>query len=270
MSVFILAGNELKATVEITGPLAPPNIESGAELQEGIKAFDHGNRPKRAFATSEVVDFEHLNTGAFEYDDVDFDDPDENETPEERTARRAQERRKILENRQRKEQYSKDQKKRLRMEGEPFLSTMRAPIEGWYRFCVKATSSQITAEIDVRKESELGGLDEYGNVWTFRQKVMAEEEKLMESDTAAAEGIKEEDFDATRNKLKQLRRLLGEIQTKQSQERHRLAVHTATNEHSHSRMALNSLMETILFMAVTGYQVYTIRKWFKGAPVLGR
>jgi hypothetical protein len=30
------------------------------------------------------------------------------------------------------------------------------------------------------------------------------------------------------------------------------------------------LLQTILFMVVTGFQVYTIRKWFSGAPVLGR
>lgn len=257
--------------MQIHGPVAESDIETGAELMEAAAKFDTGRHPhgKKTIIKSEVVDFEHLNMGAFEYDDLTAEAP-EDETAEERQERRARERKKILENRQRKEQHARNQKQRVRSEGEPYIDTITATVEGWYRFCVRASSGQVTAELDLRKESELGGTDEDGHVWTYREKALMEEEKLMEADTATMEGIKEEDFQASREKLKKLRRLLGEIQAKQTRERHRLAVHTATNEHSHSRMALNSLMETILFMAVTGYQVYTIRRWFKGAPVLGR
>jgi pyridoxine/pyridoxamine 5'-phosphate oxidase len=106
-------------------------------------------------------------------------------------------------------------------------------------------------------------------VWTHEQKLLDEEEQLMEEDTAAEEGIKDEDFVSTREKLNTLRQLLAEIQNKQQQERHRLVLHAATNEHSHSRMVLSSLFETLMFVVVSGFQVYTIRRWFKGASVLG-
>ena len=92
----------------------------------------------------------------------------------------------------------------------------------------------------------------------------------MEKDTASEEGIKDEDFQETRDKIKDLRRLLNEIQTLQQKERRRLNVHTETNAHSHGRMVLSSLLETLVFICITGFQVYTIRKWFSGAPVLGR
>ena len=129
---------------------------------------------------------------------------------------------------------------------------------------------QVVAEMELRKESELGGLNEEGHVWTYEERTMVEEDIELEEDSAAAEGIKDEDFQETRDKIKDLRRLLNDIQNMQQKERRRLTVHAETNEHSHSSMVLNSLMETLLFMAVTGYQVYTIRKWFSGAPVLGR
>jgi hypothetical protein len=271
MSVFVLAGKSLRATLDIHGPMGEGGIRTGMELQEAVDAYDQGTRFGGAsqIQYSAVVNFEHLNLGEPE-DEVTPSDVKPGESAEERRQRRAEERKKVLEARQRKELQLKSQKTKVRNEGEPFLKTIRAPVAGWYRFCVKATWNQVTAELDLRKESELGGTDDYGHVWTFRQKVMEEEEKAMEEDTAAMEGIKDEDFKGTRDKLKTLRRLLSDIQSKQNQERHRLAVHSATNEHSHSRMALNSLMETILFMVVTGYQVYTIRRWFKGAPVLGR
>jgi len=122
----------------------------------------------------------------------------------------------------------------------------------------------------MRKFSELGALDENGHVVSWEEKEMEDEDKELEGDTASQEGITDEDFQETRDKVKDLRRLLNEIQSMQQKERRRLNVHAETNEHSHSRMVLSSLLETLLFMAVTGYQVYTIRKWFSGAPVLGR
>jgi hypothetical protein len=130
--------------------------------------------------------------------------------------------------------------------------------------------SQVIAEIEMRKESELGGIDEDGHVITYEMKDMREEDEELEKDTASQEGIKDEDFQDTKEKVKELRRLLNEIQSMQQKERRRLAVHAETNEHSHSRMVLSSLLETLLFMAVTGYQVFTIRRWFSGAPALGR
>jgi hypothetical protein len=130
--------------------------------------------------------------------------------------------------------------------------------------------SQVIAEIEMRKESELGGIDKDGHVITYEMKDMREEDEELEKDTASQEGIKDEDFEETKVKVKELRRLLNEIQSMQQKERRRLAVHAETNEHSHSRMVLSSLLETLLFMAVTGYQVFTIRRWFSGAPALGR
>ena len=113
-------------------------------------------------------------------------------------------------------------------------------------------------------------MDEDGDVISYDHKAELDEDKLLDQDTAVQEGIKDEDFQGTKQKLKSLRRLLAEIQQSQQQERRRLVVHSATNKHSHSRMVLGSLLETVFFMAVTGYQVYTIRRWFRGAPALGR
>lgn len=129
---------------------------------------------------------------------------------------------------------------------------------------------QVVAEMEIRKESELGALDNNGNVVSFEERSANEADAELEKDSAAQEGIKDEDFQETRERIKDLRRLLNEIQSMQQKERRRLTVHAETNEHSHSRMVLSSLIETILFMVISGYQIYTIRKWFSGAPALGR
>jgi hypothetical protein len=278
ISLFVLSGAVLEATVQFEGPLGSDietEIDSGKALQKAITEFDHGNRHDKILSMVRTVDFEHLNVnsvGGLEAKDDDenpFAKVPEEESAEERRERRATERKKALESRQHKETSRIKQKKKIREEGEPFQQTMKAKVKGWYRYCVKA-KSQVVVEIDFRKESEMGGLNANGFVRTYEEMMMEEEEKSMEEDTAAEEGIKDEDFADTRAKLKALRRLLADIQNKQQQERHRLVLHTATNEHSHSRMVLSSLLETLLFLAVTSFQVYTIQRWFKGAPVLGR
>ena len=249
------------------GPVAPLDVTSGTTLQEALNGFD---RDEALMKYQEKVDFEDLNDiEEEESDSLDAPVP-EDETAEQRKERRAKERKRALERRQKKEQNKQKQQSKVRSEGEPFMYTWKAPKEGWYRVCVHAPSSQISAEIDLRKETEAGGLNENGHVFTKEEQELDEEDKLMDHDTAAEEGIKDEDFASTRDKLKTLRRLLADIQSKQQQERHRLIVHSATNEHSHSRMVLGSLVETCLFMLVTGHQVWTIRRWFRGAPVLGR
>ena len=123
----------------------------------------------------------------------------------------------------------------------------------------------------MRKESELGAVDEEGHVITYEQRAENKEDEELDKDTASLEGVKDEDFEDTKTRLKDLRHKLNEIQALQQKERRSLSVHAETSEHSHSRMVMNSLMETIFYMVITGYQVYTIRKWFSSAPpALGR
>ncbi|KAL7578329.1 hypothetical protein ACA910_012736 [Epithemia clementina (nom. ined.)] len=278
VSTFILGGSQLQAHVTVDGPVAPPEANTGLAIIEAAHKYDGGEHYGEPTTFEFHPDFENFNNmdddsvvdQDEEEDEEDEEQPKEGETPEEQRARRAKERRKALEARQREERVKQIQKKKIRNEGKPIQKTFNAKADGWYQFCVEAHVAKITVEIDFRKQSDYGDLGRDGHVLTLEEKAVQEEEKAMEEDTASKEGIKDEDFNSTREKLKTLRRLLADIQSKQSQERHRLMIHSATNEHSHSRMVLSSLLETILFMLVTGFQVFTIRRWFQGAPALGR
>lgn len=281
VSVFILSGSQLKATYTLEGPIAELEVESGLELYAAGDEFEPNARRRNSqLAISQEVDFEHL-MDEVDDDDDHFDDdddhiadepisPDDPDADEKRRKRREQQRAKFLALKKKREDKKMAMLKKIRQDGEPLMNTQKAPQPGWYRFCVHSPWNQVVAEMEMRKESELGGLNEDGHVRTYEEQKMIEEDIELEEDTASEEGIKDEDFQETRDKVKDLRRLLNEIQSMQQKERRRLTVHAETNEHSHSSMVLNSLTETLLFMAVTGYQVYTIRKWFSGAPVLGR
>eukprot|EP00640_Fibrocapsa_japonica_P002720 CAMPEP_0113950782 /NCGR_PEP_ID=MMETSP1339-20121228/82556_1 /TAXON_ID=94617 /ORGANISM="Fibrocapsa japonica" /LENGTH=248 /DNA_ID=CAMNT_0000958751 /DNA_START=68 /DNA_END=814 /DNA_ORIENTATION=- /assembly_acc=CAM_ASM_000762 len=57
---------------------------------------------------------------------------------------------------------------------------------------------------------------------------------------------------------------IDKIYEKQERERHRLAIHTAMNQGSHSRMAMSSLVETGVFVVVSIFQIFFVRRWFEG------
>ncbi len=129
-------------------------------------------------------------------------------------------------------------------------------------------------EFELRRSSQLGKPNsKTGHIQTYeRHDMLVNEKKLMAKLTAAAKAeggsVSEADLKTTRDQVSKMNRLLNEIREKQVNERHRLGIHQAVNEHSHSRMVLGSLFETVLYIVVSGFQVYTIRKWFSGNPIL--
>lgn len=157
--------------------------------------------------------------------------------------------------------------------GEPLQKTYQIEQEGWYRFCISPVSQLIEVEMELRKSSEVGKPNtKTGHLSTYEHHEMQQHEKKlmkrMNNQNLEANGVKEKDLEMTRKQITKLHKLLYEIKEGQMHERHRLAVHNAVNEHSHSRMVMNSLFETIFYIGVSAFQVYTIRKWFTGSPIL--
>jgi len=110
-----------------------------------------------------------------------------------------------------------------------------------------------------------------GHIQTYeRHDMLMNEKKLMAKlSSGAKEGnVNEDDLKTTKEQITKMNRLLNEIREKQINERHRLGIHKAVNEHSHSRMVVGSLFETVFYIVVSGFQVYTIRKWFSGNSIL--
>jgi len=166
-----------------------------------------------------------------------------------------------------------EESEKAQSETEPVQKTFKVKADGWYRTCVHASSNSIDAEFEMRKSSEVGSPHhETGHLQSYEKHNMRHQEKKMfHRNLKESEGVADdEDFEKTHDGLHKLYRLINEIGEKQVNERHRLNIHASVNDHSHSRMVLRSLFETIFYVAVSGLQVYTIRKWFSGAPMLGR
>lgn len=181
--------------------------------------------------------------------------------------KRREEKHRLIEAHRQKKADAKKENRLPKIEtGTPVENTFEIHEDGWYRFCVEATDATVEAELEMRKSSELGSPSKStGHVPTWDSHDMtSQEKKLMEKLTSASkeEGVKEEDLSKTKSQVLKMNRLLNEIKEKQTQEKHRLSLHKTMNEHSHYRMVTGSLFETFFYIAVSGYQVYTIRKWF--------
>ena len=149
-SIFVLNGEELKATVFLDGPVAPLEVQTGRELQDALDAFESSGSSARP----EIVDFEHLNVSEEYADDTIADEAEEllgilgskdkaSLTPEERRELKDLQRKKILVKRQKQEDQKRHQHSKVREEGQPYESTIKASRAGWYRFCVQATQMQV-------------------------------------------------------------------------------------------------------------------------------
>ena len=286
-SVFITAGAELKATGIFEGPVAPPGSDTAHDLKASIGRYGQGRR----FGTGpagqgdnlmEHMDINFETDANWDDDAVDdddaaaFDDDDEYDDDyllddghpvavdrSEKRKNKINNRRAALDARRQKK-LTKHQRAGEGDAVERTLGPIVAP--GWYRLCVKSSWYPITGEMELRKASDLGGIDKRtGHVYTYQRRHMLEEEAEME-----VQGLQDEDLMTTRAQLKKLNRLLGEIKENQKKEQHRSTVHAAVNEHSHSRMVLSSLLQTVIFCIVTGVQIYTVRKWFSQTSLLGR
>lgn len=173
----------------------------------------------------------------------------------------------------------KAESKKIEEIGESFQKTFIITTSGWYRVCVHALWNEVSVEIEMRKSSELGQPNKKtGHLQSYERRAMIQEEKRLfhkppsggvKDNTNGINEIEEKDLQVTRDQLQRLNRLLNDIRDKQYNERHRLSLYATTNEHSHSRMVLSSLFETLFYILVSGFQVWTIRKWFSGAPILG-
>ena len=161
MSVFILSGAELRATMNLEGPIAPMSINSGAELQQAIDTFASAIDHTDYSIVQEVVDFEHIQIQAVteEDDDDDFhavetgDDgvPEGEDVNSEAFLAKQEQRRqqaqlartRAREARRKRDQMREETQRKVRDEGEPFQRTLKAKADGWYRACVRGTWYQV-------------------------------------------------------------------------------------------------------------------------------
>ncbi|KAL7527420.1 hypothetical protein ACHAXR_004119, partial [Thalassiosira sp. AJA248-18] len=172
---------------------------------------------------------------------------------------------------------------------EPYEWTKPIKASGWYRMCVQ-TENSITVEMDIRSSADLGGIDpETWHVYTHDEReAIDEEERIMElknrepsADEVEAKLVAEElekalqnqvgdfDLEETKNLMTEVNRLVSQLQSKQQNVHHRIKGHENDARRNYKRIVRSGWIETALYIVITLFQVYTVRKWLLSKNVLG-
>ena len=180
---------------------------------------------------------------------------------------------------------------------EPYQWTKPIKSPGWYRMCAQADDMTIYVEMDIRSSSQgnLRGIDpETGHVYTYERREELDEEakirlifqeqqsreqsaEFIEAKLAAekleqalADQVKHDDLEATAQSMIELNNIVAKIMTKQSSVLSRIKGHENDASRNHRRIVRSGMMETVLYLMITGYQVYTIHQWLLSNSLLGR
>ncbi|KAL7521235.1 hypothetical protein ACHAWX_005920 [Stephanocyclus meneghinianus] len=169
------------------------------------------------------------------------------------------------------------QEEAILVAGEPYQKTILIKSPGWYRLCVRAKVDTIEAEMELRKSSIYGKINpKTGHVPSPQDAEIHSEirnlydKEVDEQIIAEEEAIKDDDFKTIHDQLRVLERVYHDIIDRQMDERRAWGWRTVHNKHLYSHMVMGNLVETVFYMIITGWQVYTIRKWFSGGPTLGK
>lgn len=178
---------------------------------------------------------------------------------------------------------------------EPFQQTNSIKAEGWYRLCVSSDYYALMIEMEMRSGNKLGGVDRTtGHVYTHEAREMLNEEQMIEdnmldessSDDSELDSntyatmkeelekvlenqVKEQDLHATKAQIKHLNTMVLEMKKKHHDFHTRLKVHSSTSRRNYDNLTWSSKLETVLYVIITGVQVYTVRRWLLGNTLLG-
>ena len=175
---------------------------------------------------------------------------------------------------------------------EPFEETNSIRATGWYRLCVSSEYHALMVEMDMRSGKKMGGVDrKTGHVYTHEAKEMLDAEKFIDEDITAEEErqldantyaslneeqqkeienqVREQDLHATKSQIKHLNSMVIEMKKKHQDSHNRVKSHKATARRSYESLVWCSKLETLLYILITGVQVYTVRKWLLGNSLLG-
>ena len=71
-----------------------------------------------------------------------------------------------------------------------------------------------------------------------------------------------EEMERVKESISRIQKGLVNIQLQQQRDRHRLALHSKTNQGSHSHVVISSVVETCVYIAASIFQLFFVRRWF--------
>jgi len=170
------------------------------------------------------------------------------------------------------------------MDIEPFEETHLIKADGWYRLCVKASASKLLVEMDLRSSAQLGGIDKQtGHVYTHEERATLDENELLDSspddspeekldedlERHLEQQVKETDLLPSQTQIQHLNSLVAEMMKKHDESKRRVRSHWATARRNYDGVSRSGRLETLLYIVVSGVQIYTVKKWLLQRSLLG-
>jgi len=167
---------------------------------------------------------------------------------------------------------------------DPYAMTRRIKSPGWYRMCVHA-DNQIRVEMDIRSGDVKGISPDTGHVYTHDEREQLDDEKELielfsrdveeklvaeELEKALKDQVKDYDLESTRKLMTEVKGVVTKMMMRQQEAHHRMRGHEGDAKRNYKRILKSGLIETVLYILITLFQVYTVHKWLLSNNVLGR
>ena len=173
---------------------------------------------------------------------------------------------------------------------EPHEWTKPIKASGWYRMCA-TSDNYILVEMDIRSSADLRGINrETGHVYTYDEKAALDEEELIkainskgpsaeevekslvkeEMEKVLENQVRKNDLEASKRFLVDLNEKVSLLQKRQTTAHIRIKAHESDARRNYKRIVRSGILETVLYLLITLFQVYTLRKWLLGSTGLGR
>lgn len=285
-----VAGNQLNASDEAPEGVRPPKL--GRELREGTQDWPRIKDADKATRYDKRIGLINRSLK------VDWTHAGESEDAVVARAQLEREKKEYYRNSQSRmgredtPEYQHDKFRTIHQsEIEPFEETNAIKAEGWYRLCVSADYHALRVEMDLRSGKELGGVDRTtGHVYTREAREALDEEKLLDEVEEVDEDVadfntyasldeekrkelenqvREHDLSASKAQMKHLNTMVMQMKKKHVDFHHRIKSHQATARRNYDSLVWSSKLETLLYVAIMGVQVYTIRRWLLSNSLLG-
>jgi len=172
---------------------------------------------------------------------------------------------------------------------EPWEWTKPIKSPGWYQMCVHAETNTISVEIDIRSSADLGGINrDTGHVYTHDERdELDEEERIMNAEKEADEKreaklvaeelekalqsqVRDYDIQVMKQLMNEINSVVNQVQKKQANVHNRIKGHESTARRNYKKIIRNGIVQTVLFLVITLFQLYTIHKWLLSNNTLGR
>lgn len=133
-----------------------------------------------------------------------------------------------------------------------YMADFSPSVAGHYAICLdnrasRFTSKTVQLDVSPKKSSALGE---------------PIDPKAMQGKTSSEPEVDVQKVASAIKALKKIELGINHIQVQQQRDKHRLILHSDANDANYNEVFISSIIETLIFMGVSIFQIFFVRRWF--------